>query len=316
MVDKPKLIRRTASQRLSTFTAKPRDRVQTLIQEYKGDGLYPIAIASPYLIYMLALFVIPISYMLLVSFYSNIPGGTMESALTISNYIEILNSEVYRTALVSTVKISVLTTLLTIILSYPIAYSIVFSENRYSSVLILLVIVPMLVGDVVRIFGWLIVMREEGIASQILAIFNIEYTLLKTEPGLVLALTSVLMPFAILILLGSLYSIEKELIEAAHNLGGTRLQTFSYVTFPLSISGVIGATLITYVLAMGTFATAIFIGMPQVPMLSPFVYNAATTDLNWPLASALSFILLVTSLLLIYAYTKVSGRAANGGDAL
>lgn len=315
-MDKPKLIRRTASQRLSTFIPKPHDRVQTLIQEYKGNGLYPIAIASPYLIYMLALFVIPISYMLLVSFYSNIQGGTMESVLTISNYIEILNSEVYRTALVSTVKISVLTTLLTIILSYPIAYSIVFSENRYSSVLILLVIVPMLVGDVVRIFGWLIIMRDDGIASQILAIFNIEYTLLKTEPGLVLALTSVLMPFAILILLGSLYSIEKELIEAAHNLGGTRLQTFSYVTFPLSISGVIGATLITYVLAMGTFATAIFIGMPQVPMLSPFVYNAATTDLNWPLASALSFILLVTSLILIYTYTKVSSRATNGGDAL
>lgn len=292
------------------------ERLLSLIQEHKEQSYAGYLLAGPYLVYMFLLFFLPIAYMLLVSFYTNVPTGTMESQLTVANYVKFFNSDLYMRALWITVKISLVSTLFTIVVSYPIAYFIVFSNWRYSQVLILLVIAPMLVGNVVRAFGWFALMGSSGVINQVLGVVGFEYTLLKSEPGLIIAISSVLMPFAILILMSVLYTLDEELIEAAYNLGGNQLQTFLYVTLPLSLPGVIGATLISFVLTMGTFATAVFIGMPQVPMIAPFIYDAATTDLNWPLASAMSFILLAVSLALVYLYTRIADVGAAGGESV
>jgi putative spermidine/putrescine transport system permease protein len=291
------------------------ERLRSFIQRHKNESYAGYLLAGPYLIYMLLLFFLPILYLFVVSFYHNDPVATMVPGFTFDNYVKFFTSELYRRALFVTVEISVVSTLFTIIVSYPIAYFIVFSKWRYSKALVLLVIAPMLVGNVVRAFGWFALMGSSGIINQLLGVFGIRYTLLNTKPGVILAISSVLMPFAILILMSVLYTIDRELIEAAFNLGGNQLQAFLYVTLPLSLPGVIGATLISFVLTMGTFATAVFIGMPQVPMIAPFIYDAATTDLNWPLASAMSFILLAVSLVLVYLYTKVADVQV-GGDAV
>ncbi|MCO8245304.1 ABC transporter permease [Haladaptatus sp. AB643] len=291
------------------------ERLRSFIQRHKNESYAGYLLAGPYLVYMLLLFFLPILYLFVVSFYHNNPVATMVPGFTFDNYVKFFSSELYRRALFVTVEISVVSTLFTIIVSYPIAYFIVFSNWRYSKALVLLVIAPMLVGNVVRAFGWFALMGSSGIINQLLGVFGVQYTLLNTKPGVILAISSVLMPFAILILMSVLYTIDRELIEAAFNLGGNQLQTFLYVTLPLSLPGVIGATLISFVLTMGTFSTAVFIGMPQVPMIAPFIYDAATTDLNWPLASAMSFILLAVSLVLVYLYTKVADIQV-GGDAV
>ena len=285
------------------------DRLLGFIQRNKGESYAGYLLAGPYLLYMLVLFFLPLGYVFLVSFYRNVPVGTMEPAFTLANYAAFFSSPVYLNALYTTVEISLVSTLFTIVVSYPIAYFIVFSEWRYSNALILLVIAPMLVGNVVRAFGWYAMMGSSGFLSQLVG-----FELIGTKIGLVIAITSVLMPFAILILMSVLYTLDEELIEAAYNLGGNQLQTFMYVTFPLSLPGVIGATLISFVLTMGTFATDVFIGMPQVPMIAPFIYGVAQ-NLNWPLAAAMSFVLLGVSLVLVYVYTLVSDVQMAGGDA-
>ncbi|WP_266082682.1 ABC transporter permease [Haladaptatus caseinilyticus] len=290
------------------------EQFRSFIQRHKDESYAGYLLAGPYLLYMLFLFFIPILYVFVVSFYHNDPIATMVPGFTLDNYATFLSSGLYRRALLVTVEISVVSTVFTILVSYPIAYFIVFSNWRYSQVLVLLVIAPMLVGNVVRAFGWFALMGSSGIINQILGVFGLQYTLLNTKPGVIIAISSVLMPFAILILMSVLYTIDQELIEAAFNLGGNQLQTFLYVTLPLSLPGVIGATLISFVLTMGTFATAVFIGMPKVPMIAPFIYDAATTNLNWPLASAMSFILLAVSLVLVYLYTRVTDIQV-GGDA-
>ena len=281
------------------------ERLREFIQTHKKESYAGYILAGPYLLYMALFFFVPIAYIFLVSFFHNVPAGTMEPGFTLENYIKFFSSDLYRNALWTTVEISILSTLFTIVVSYPIAYFIVFSNWRYSKALILLVIAPMLVGNVVRAFGWFALMGSSGAINQFLDIFGVDYTLLNTKPGLIIAISSVLMPFAILILMSALYTIDGEIIEAAYNLGGNQLQTFFYVTLPLSLPGVIGATLISFVLTMGTFATAVFIGMPQVPMIAPFIYSVASTDLNWPLGAAMSFILLAVSLLLVYVYTRI-----------
>ena len=308
----------TESDWLPSLTRLPfgHEQLRSFVQRHKNESYAGYILAGPYLLYMAFFFFIPIAYIFLVSFYHNVPAGTMEPGFTLENYLTFFQSELYRNALFTTVEISVFSTVFTIIVSYPIAYFIVFSTWRYSKVLVLLVIAPMLVGNVVRAFGWFALMGSSGAINQLLDFVGVDYTLLNTKPGLVIAISSVLMPFAILILMSALYTLDREIIEAAYNLGGNQLQTFFYVTLPLSLPGVIGATLISFVLTMGTFATAVFIGMPQVPMIAPFIYNVASTDLNWPLGAAMSFVLLAVSLVLVYVYTRVVDvELGRGGES-
>jgi putative spermidine/putrescine transport system permease protein len=284
------------------------ERLHSFVQRHKDRPYAGYLLAGPYLLYMLLLFFIPIGYIFFVSFYQNVPAGTMEAAFTLENYIRFFTTQQYLNALYTTVEISIVSTLFTIVVSYPIAYFIVFSDWRYSQVLVLLVIAPMLVGNVVRAFGWFALMGSSGVVNQVLGVFGVQYTLLNTKPGLIIAISSVLMPFAVLILMSVLYTMDTELIEAAYNLGGNQLQTFFYVTFPLSLPGVIGATIIAFILTMGTFATAVFIGEPNISMIAPVIYRTASTDLNWPFAAAMSFVLLAVSMVMVYLYTLVTNR--------
>jgi len=290
-------------------------RLREFVQRHKDESYAGYILAGPYLLYMLLLFFIPIGYILVVSFYRNVPAGTMETAFALENYVRFFTTPQYLNALYTTVEISIISTIFTIAVSYPIAYFIVFADWDYSEVLVLLVIAPMLVGNVVRAFGWFALMGSSGVVNQALGVFGVQYTLLNTEPGLIIAISSVLMPFAVLILMSVLYTMDTELIEAAYNLGGNRLQTFLYVTFPLSLPGVIGATIIAFVLTMGTFATAVFIGEPKISMIAPVIYRTASTDLNWPFAAAMSFVLLAVSLAMVYLYTVVTDmtRTDTGG---
>lgn len=282
------------------------DRLVSFIHWHKSESHAGYLLAGPYLLYMTLLFFIPLGYLFLVSFYIDIPVGTMKPGFTLANYAEFFSSEVYMNALYTTIEISIISTLFTILVSYPIAYFIVFTSWRYSKALILLVIAPMLVGNVVRAFGWFALMGPNGVLSRVVG-----YSLVGTMEGLIIAISSVLMPFAILILMSVLYTIDQELIEAAYNLGGNQLQTFLYVTLPLSLPGVIGATLISFVLTMGTFATDVFIGLPKVPMIAPFIYQVTGT-LNWPLAAAMSFVMLAVSLVLVFLYTRVADIQMGG----
>ncbi|GEM_PF-16329 len=287
------------------------DRLLTLVQRHKDSNRAPFILMSPYLLFMLVFFAVPVAYMFAVSFFHNIPAGSMETGFTVANYVTVFTTPLYMNTLYLTVEISLISTLITILISYPIAYFIVFSNWKYAGLLILAAIAPMLVGNVVRAFGWYALLDTSGLVNQIITPFGIEYTLLNTKPGLIIAIASVLMPFAILILLSNLYSIDQDLLEAGQSLGGNPLQTFAYVTFPLSLPGILGATLISFVLTMGTFATAVFIGMPQVPMLAPYIYQIAAEDLNWPLGAAMSFVLLAVSLAIVYVYSRVMSVSSD-----
>lgn len=287
------------------YVVPVKERLVSAIQEHKDSDRAPFILMSPYLLFMLVFFMLPVVYMFTVSFFYNVPAGTMETGFTLANYVTVFTTPLYMNTLYLTVEISLIATLITILISYPIAYFIVFSKWKYAGALILAAIAPMLVGNVVRAFGWFALLDTSGLINQLITPFGIEYTLLNTKPGLILAISSVLMPFAILILLSNLYSIDQDLLEAGQSLGGNPLQTFAYVTMPLSLPGILGATLISFVLTMGTFATAVFIGMPQVPMLAPYIYQIAAEDLNWPLGAAMSFVLLAVSIAIVYVYSRV-----------
>lgn len=287
------------------------DRFLQFIQEYKHTKYAPFILAGPYLLYLGILFVVPVAYLFLVSLYTNVGFGTMQAVLTLENYIKVFTTPIYIDVIINTVEISLISTVFTVVVSFPIAYFIVFSDFKYTKVLILLVIAPMLVGNVVRAFGWWTLLGDSGLVNMFLGLFGLQYTLMKTKPGLILAISSVLMPFVILILMSVLFTLDPERIDAGYNLGGNHLQTFAYVTFPLALPGIFASTILSFVLTMGTFATAVFIGMPEIPMIGPFIYVTAN-NLNWPLASAMSFVLLTISLVLVIIYARVVNLNPGG----
>lgn len=291
------------------------DRFLSFIQRYKDTDYAPFILAGPYLAYLALLFIIPVAYLFLISFYANVSFGTMEPAFTLENYVKFFSNDVYMRVLVNTVEISIISTIFTVAVSFPIAYFIVFSETRYSTYLILLVIAPMLVGNVVRAFGWWTVMGDSGLINLVLSVFGVHHTFLQTKLGLIIAISSVLMPFVILILMSVLFTLDPDVISAANNLGGNHLQTFFYVTFPLTLPGIFASSILCFVLTMGTFATAVFIGMPQIPMIGPYIYVTANQS-NWPLAAAMSFVLLVISLLLVLLYGYIVDSDPSGSGTV
>ncbi|SDY95923.1 ABC transporter permease subunit [Halopenitus persicus] len=289
-------------------------RFLSFIQKYKETEYAPYILAGPYLGYLIFIFAIPVGYLLLISFYTNVSFGTMEPAFTFNNYVEFFSNSTYVDVLVNTVEISIISTIFTVAVSFPVAYFIVFSGSRYSVYLILLVIAPMLVGNVVRAFGWWTVMGDSGLINQFLGIFGVQQTFLQTKPGLIIAISSVLMPFVILILMSVLFTLDSDVISAANNLGGNHLQTFFYVTFPLALPGIFASSILCFVLTMGTFATAVFIGMPEIPMIGPYIYITANQS-NWPLAAAMSFVLLIISLSLVLLYGYLVNSDPGGSTS-
>ncbi len=210
-------------------------------------------------------------------------------------YRRFLLDSFYRGFLSETVLISVVTTAACIVLAFPVAYQLARARPGTKGVLLTLLIAPLMVGDVVRGYGWLIAIGDFGIVNQLLMGFGLvqkPIRLIFTPTGVVLGLVEVLLPFMVLPLAAAIGGIPLELEEAAHSLGARHA------------AGVV----IVFALSMGSFAIPLFLGGVKVNMVGPLIYQQATLTADLPFAAAVSSVLFATSLLLLVAYAW-AGRA-------
>lgn len=226
---------------------------------------------------------------------------------------------IYKDILVRTLGISLLVTVMTLILGYPVAYLLATAPQKTASILMIFVLLPFWTSLLVRTTAWMILMQDGGVFTQLLNITGItwllnlfgavegEPQLFKTRFSTIVAMTHIQLPFTLLPIYSVMKTISPNYMRAAKSLGGTPFYCFLRVYMPQTIPGVAAGCLLTFILCLGYYITPALVGGPTDQMISGFVERAINSENNWGKASALGVILLTATLILYYVYNKLIG---------
>lgn len=229
---------------------------------------------------------------------------TPDGKFSLQSYTHFFADEFYRSVLWRSLRISAITTLMTLIIGYPIAIYLSQDWRKGRSLVVFLIIAPMFVSAVVRSYGWIIILGPNGLLSSFTKAIGLPMGhLLYSEAGVIIALTHVFLPFMVIALVGSLQQIDPSLARAAQILGANGVSVFMRVTLPLTLPGISAGSVIVFCLAASGFVTPALVGGAAVPVMPYLVYKEGLLVLNWPFASAVALILLVATALVTAIYT-------------
>ena len=265
----------------------------------------------PAVLVVAALLVGPMVLLWRISLNLYSPTQLMIEATTAQNYLSAVADPYYRDVMATTLVVALTCTALTLGLGFPAAYWLARMESRWKSLVTVLTLVPLLVGNVVRAAGWMGVLGNEGLvnsALQALRITSEPIKLLYTPGAVVVGTIAVVLPYMILTLSSVIEGIPRAVEEAAANLGAGALTVFRRVVWPLALPGVVAGSVLVFILCMNTYATAVLLGGSQFKMMAPAVYDQFSKGMNWPFGAALAFILLTATLVLTIVGTALLGR--------
>ena len=272
------------------------------------EARQPWILLSPALVAITFLLFVPLAFIVVYSFWLRTATGADVAGFHLDNWAEALTDRFYRDILLNTLKIAAITTIVCALAGYPAAYFIARS-NRNKGFLLLLLMLPFWVSYIIRTMSWINILGVSGALNSFLlwtGIIGEPLQMLYNEATVILGLVHFLMPFMIL---NVFVSVDQNLESAANSLGATKLQTFVSVTLPLSLPGLAAGGLLCFVLAAGTYITPLVLGGPRDAMFANLVFEAIITQLNWPLGSALSLMLLAVLGALVLVYNHFLGMA-------
>ncbi|MEW6623043.1 MAG: ABC transporter permease subunit [Bacillota bacterium] len=277
----------------------------------------PAALLSPGLIIITVGFFIPVIMLFIISFYQGVPGsGLIVEEFTTANYARFVDAY-YMEVLFRTFKIAVYTTILSLLLGYPVAMVLAKSTGRVKSILLAIVLTPLLTNVVARTLGLMIVLGRHGPINQMLDAIGLpRVNFIPGELGIVIGLTQVFMPYMILSISSVLANIDFSLEEAARDLGSSKLGAFWKVIFPLSMPGIVAGSLFVFLLSFSSYVTPRLLGGGKVMVMTMLIYQQAMQLLNWPFAAAVAVILLIVSIGLVTVYTKATASSKLGDNAV
>jgi spermidine/putrescine transport system permease protein len=278
--------------------------------DVERSGARPWLLLSPALASVALLLAVPVCFILVYSFWLRTATGADQTGFYLDNWIEVLTDPFYRDILWQTIRIALMSTILCILLGYIPAYVIATADNRYKLLLVLLLMLPFWVSYIIRTMSWINILGVSGAINvflQWLGIIGEPMQILYNEATVVLGLVHFLLPFMILNVYVSLEGIDTNLVAAARSLGATGWQAFLEVTLPLSLPGLAAGSLLCFVLGAGTYITPVILGGPRDAMFANLVFEAIITQLNWPLGSALSLVLLIVLGAVVLVYNRFVG---------
>lgn len=252
-------------------------------------------------------FVVPLLWLLRMSFNRGGGGGVVEQAFTAENYLRFFTDPFYLQLVLRTLVLGVLVTVLTLLVTYPIALFLSRTRSRWRGVLVALLVAPLLTSVVVRTYGWLVLLGSDGLVNGALVavgFVDAPLELVNNRVGVVIGLVEILMPYMALGLLSGFGRLGPDIEDAAMSLGAGPVRTFLRVTLPLSLPGVATGCLLVFVLAISSFVTPQLLGGGRFFVMATEIYDQATATLNWPFASAISFVLLMIFGVFIAAYSR------------
>lgn len=292
-----------------------------------------VLIAVPYL-WLLALFLIPFLIVLKISLSDTalaIPPYTPTldlgagwagvkaffTGLDFENFWFLTTDELYWKAYLSSLQIALLSTIMTLMVGYPIAYGMAQARDEWRPTLMLLVILPFWTSFLIRVYAWMGILSREGLLNQFLlwiGVTNEPLTILNTDTAVYIGIVYTYLPFMVLPIYAALEKLDESLLEAAEDLGCSRASAFWLVTVPLSKSGIIAGCFLVFIPALGEFVIPSLLGGSQTLMIGKVLWEEFFNNRDWPVASAVAVILLLILIIpiILFQRNEQKQREAEG----
>ena len=256
----------------------------------------------PYLGLVSCLIIIPIGWLFYMSFIGK------DGSLSLEHYTRMLDSKAYIRIFITTFKISFLTTLICVVIGYPLTYFMSQLPKKWAGVCMIGVLIPFWTSLLVRTYAWLVLLQKKGLLNNVLIDLEIIAEPIKfvhNTSGTLIGMAHIMLPFLILPLYANMRSIDKDCVRAAASLGATPSRAFWTVFFPLSIPGLLAGLLIVFVLCLGFYVTPAVLGGGRVIMAAMKISSNIELYFSWGAASALGVVLLVVTMAILFLASKL-----------
>jgi spermidine/putrescine transport system permease protein len=265
---------------------------------------------APLLLWLATLIIIPHIQLLIISLSEKL--GPKQYQFGFANYLTFFREPLYWNTFARTAIFSIIATALTLIIAFPISYYIAkLARGRLKSVLFLLCLVPFWVSELVRTFGWMILLRETGIVSGVLQWAHLTsgpVELLYNDAAIMVGLVYTSMLFMVVPLTTTLESLDDSLIEAAYDMGGSAWSILREIVIPHAMPGIVSGCIVVFMLSLGNYLTPILLGGKSSLWFTGQIYAQFITRFNWEQGAAFGFLLLILSSLIVWAGLKLSGQ--------
>jgi putative spermidine/putrescine transport system permease protein len=268
-----------------------------------------LLLALPTVLVLLILFVIPMLYILIDTIKSD----------GIKHFIKFFTDDMYLGILKTTIEVSLKVTIISLLLGYPTAYFMARTKSKMKNILMIVILFPFLVSSVVRSYGWMVILGTKGLLNQFLLSMGLikePLVIMNTSTAVIIGLVHLLIPYMVLSITSVIQNIDPNIEDAASSLNANPIQRFLRVTLPLSSPGVIAGCILVFTMSMTSYVTPKLLGGSKFRMMSTMVFQEVNITFNWGLASAISYILLLTILIILlfatYATTGLNKKLGGG----
>ncbi|AKF93861.1 ABC transporter permease [Brevibacillus laterosporus] len=265
-------------------------------------------LALPGFLWLTIFFLVPMLFVVILSFLKRGVYGQIVYEFTLANYARFFES-LYVQIFIETLLVSVGTTIICLLLGYPLAYMITRLDRKWQNLWLLLVMIPFWINFLVRSYAWVIILRTQGLVNtvlQSLGLIDQPLTLLYTPGAVLLGMVYALLPFIILPIYVSLEQLDRKKLEAAYDLGATPAKTFWHITLPLTMPGVVSGCILVFVSSLGMFVVPDVMGGAKSSLFGNVIQNQFLSARDWPFGSALSMVIVLFSIIMIYLYYRAT----------
>ena len=238
-------------------------------------------------------------------------------AFDLENFIWLLEDNIYWLSYLSSLQIAFFSTLFTLLLGYQIAYALARSPEKWRGILVLLIILPFWTSFLIRVYAWIGILKTEGFLNHFLlwlGIIDSPLPMINTNFAVYIGIVYSYLPFMVLPLYAALEKMDDSLIEAALDLGTTRVGAFWQVTFPLSLPGVIAGCFLVFIPAMGEFVIPDLLGGSETLMIGKTLWSEFFSNRDWPVASAVAIVLLMLLVIPILLFQRQQEKAQEAAS--
>lgn len=240
--------------------------------------------------------------------------GALIKGLDFENFVFLTTDDLYYKAYLSSLKIALISTFLTLLAGYPIAYAMARAPEEWRATLMMLVILPFWTSFLIRVYAWIGILSNEGLLNQFLmsiGLISEPLTILNTNTAVYIGIVYTYLPFMILPIYAQLERMDDSLIEAAEDLGCSRLSAFWLVTIPLSKNGIIAGCFLVFIPALGEFVIPSLLGGSGTLMIGKVLFEEFFNNRDWPVASAVAVILLLILIVPIVLFQRNQQKQAE-----
>lgn len=267
----------------------------------------------PVSFWMLVFVAIPLCYIIFISFMQRGSDGGIVYSPTIANYTR-MGSVLYMKIFGESLLIAFITTMLTMLFGYPFAYFASKLPKKYSTLVLVLIMIPFWTNSLIRTYAWMVILRTQGIINYILMAMHLikePLQMLYTWGAVLIGMIYTMFPFMVLPLFNSIEKMDRTYLEAAKDMGASKWTAFRTVTIPLTMPGIISGCILVFIPTLGLFFITDLMGGGRTMLIGNLIRNQFLVSRDWSFGAALSIVLIVITLILILVNSKAIGKSSD-----